>query len=223
MVIYKIVNLTTGKIYVGQDTKNKKNYFGSGQYIKLAIKKHGIKNFKKKILDYCTSQKELNERERYWIRQLNTLHPLGYNLTAGGKGISGYKFTREQRKRISDALIGKSSGKPSPLLGRSLSLSHKKKLSRALKNKKKKPFTKMHKEKISEAQKGKPLMERGHKENCQCCMCKARRGETHIVAEGTKQKIRKALLGREHSEERKQAIKIGIKLKQLNIVLMNNF
>ena len=62
MIIYKTTNLTTGKIYVGQDSKNNPNYFGSGKYIFRSIKKYGKENFKKEILCECNSKEELNEK-----------------------------------------------------------------------------------------------------------------------------------------------------------------
>ena len=63
MVIYKITNLNNGKIYIGQDSKNRKKYFGSGIHIKSAIKKYGITNFKKEILEICESIEHLNLAE----------------------------------------------------------------------------------------------------------------------------------------------------------------
>jgi hypothetical protein len=67
MVIYKTTNLINGKIYVGQDTKNNPNYLGSGKKLKFALKKYGIENFKKEILEECSTLDELNELEKYWI------------------------------------------------------------------------------------------------------------------------------------------------------------
>ena len=89
MIIYKTTNLTTGKIYVGQDSKNNPNYFGSGKYIYLAIKKHGKQNFIKEILCECSCKTELDEKEKYWIKTLNSKYPNGYNLTVGGAGSLG--------------------------------------------------------------------------------------------------------------------------------------
>lgn len=86
-VIYKTTNLLNGKIYIGKDARNDNTYFGSGLILKNAIKKYGIQNFKKEILETCNSFKELNEREIYWIKYYNsTDKTIGYNIAIGGLG-----------------------------------------------------------------------------------------------------------------------------------------
>lgn len=50
IVIYKTTNLINNKIYVGKDSHNDSNYFGSGTILVKAIKKYGKENFKKEIL-----------------------------------------------------------------------------------------------------------------------------------------------------------------------------
>ena len=65
MVIYKTINLINGKIYVGKDTKNNSNYYGSGTILLLAIKKYGKENFEKTILENCSNENELNLKEIY--------------------------------------------------------------------------------------------------------------------------------------------------------------
>ena len=50
MQIYKITNLINGKIYIGQDSNDRLDYFGSGLLIKRAIKKYGKENFNKQII-----------------------------------------------------------------------------------------------------------------------------------------------------------------------------
>jgi group I intron endonuclease len=106
MVIYKTINLVNGKFYIGQDSKNDSNYLGSGSLIKKAIKKYGRENFKKEILEYCKTNKELNNREIYWIEKLNAIEE-GYNITTGGEGTVGYKFTEEQKNKMSQSHKGK--------------------------------------------------------------------------------------------------------------------
>jgi hypothetical protein len=86
MIIYKTTNLLNGKIYVGKDSKNNPDYYGSGVAIKEAIKRLGKENFKKEIIEYCTAD-NINEREIYWIEQTNCRDlSIGYNLAPGGDG-----------------------------------------------------------------------------------------------------------------------------------------
>ena len=86
--IYKITNLTNGKIYIGQHLGSEADhkYFGSGKLLKDAIKKYGKANFKKEILEFCKSEEDLNVRERYWISKLNATDlSIGYNISDGGQ------------------------------------------------------------------------------------------------------------------------------------------
>jgi hypothetical protein len=87
MIIYKTTNLITGKIYIGQDSKNDPNYYGGGLKLKHAIKKYGKENFEKILIEYCTSYELLNSREKYWISQYDSTNPsIGYNIDIGGNG-----------------------------------------------------------------------------------------------------------------------------------------
>jgi group I intron endonuclease len=87
MQVYKITNLLNNKIYVGKSKYNNPNYYGSGKLIKQAIKKYGLDNFKKDILQTCFSESELNEAEKKWIRDLNSRdRNIGYNIAHGGDG-----------------------------------------------------------------------------------------------------------------------------------------
>lgn len=92
--IYLTTNLINNKKYIGVDTKDDPNYFGSGIIIKEAIKKYGRNNFKKEILEQNPDKKYLFEREVYWIEQYNAVNSDDfYNLSYGGKG--GNMLNRE--------------------------------------------------------------------------------------------------------------------------------
>lgn len=85
MRIYKIINLVNDKFYVGKDSTDNDNYWGSGILIRKAIKKYGIENFAREIIEYCNDLDELSEREKYWIKELDAIK-YGYNIARGGEG-----------------------------------------------------------------------------------------------------------------------------------------
>ncbi len=107
-IIYKITNLFNGKIYVGKDKYNNPKYMGSGLVLKQAIKLYGIENFKKEVIQFCNSEDEYNKQEIFWIKELNSFCPNGYNINVGGKG--GDTFTHNPDKEKKDKVIRMSSG-----------------------------------------------------------------------------------------------------------------
>ena len=112
MIIYRVTNLINDKVYVGQTIqsleKRKKQHQRSSKrlLISLAIKKYRKENFKWESIQECKTQDELNLAEIAWIKKLNCMRPNGYNRTNGGSTTTGYKYTPEQRKRVSDATKG---------------------------------------------------------------------------------------------------------------------
>lgn len=116
MVVYKTTNLVNGKVYVGQDSKNNPDYLGSGTIIKRAIKKYGVENFKKEILELCNSKEEMDEKEKYWIKELKTIKH-GYNISEGGNGCLGCKQSDETKQKRSEKNIGNKN----PMFGKRLS------------------------------------------------------------------------------------------------------
>lgn len=86
--MYQITNLVNNKIYVGvHKTKNfNDGYMGSGKVIKSAIKKHGILNFEKVILETFENSETMYLRESEIVNigflQRNDV----YNIRCGGLG-----------------------------------------------------------------------------------------------------------------------------------------
>jgi group I intron endonuclease len=73
-----------------------------------AIMKYGADNFKVSLLYKCSSQDEMNEKECFYIKELNTLSPNGYNLTTGGRYWKDCEETRQKKiQRITTMNIGK--------------------------------------------------------------------------------------------------------------------
>lgn len=105
-VIYKITNTINNKSYIGRRKciKNKlgllHRYWGSGSYIKNAIKKYGKENFIKEYLDFAMSDEELDKLEILYIEKFGT-YKNGYNQTVGGEHfrgeISNIKSIREKQ------------------------------------------------------------------------------------------------------------------------------
>jgi group I intron endonuclease len=113
MQIYKITNKVNGKIYIGKNATSNVKYMGSGTILKDAIKKYGIDNFCKEILeDNIKSIEELNSKEIYWINLLESNNrEIGYNRAPGGEGNTGKwngdSLTKEHKEKISDSLKGR--------------------------------------------------------------------------------------------------------------------
>lgn len=105
--IYKTTNLINNKTYVGiHQTENiDDGYIGSGLHFLRAVKKYGKDNFKREILEYCSSYDELLEKERIlvneeWVRDISN-----YNLKTGGQNTG--ILSSESKKKISDTLKAK--------------------------------------------------------------------------------------------------------------------
>jgi len=121
MIIYITENLINGKKYIGQSIHNDPKYLGSGKYFKRSVKKYGRKNFKKTILEFCTTTDELNGREIYWISYYDAANSKDYyNIHLGGnsgkmnaeanerrrESLQGQIFTDERKRNISIAKTG---------------------------------------------------------------------------------------------------------------------
>ena len=85
--IYRTTNKINQKIYIGKRKGAfEPTYFGSGRYLKRALAKYGGENFTVDIIEYCSSLKEQNEREKYWIAYLRANGYKMYNIADGGDG-----------------------------------------------------------------------------------------------------------------------------------------
>lgn len=109
--IYLRKNLTNGKCYVGQtDNIKERNYkwnclnarYG-GYAINNARAKYGADGFSFEILKECPNE-EMNYWEKYYVKELNSKVPYGYNMTDGGD--SRCEMTEETKKKMSAAHKG---------------------------------------------------------------------------------------------------------------------
>jgi hypothetical protein len=147
--IYIITCKNTSTQYVGQVVSHRKNknkyrwygYLGrfNGHisealkntkksvctYLNSAIRCYSPESFTVKLLECCPLE-NLDERERHYIKQYNTLAPNGYNLTTGGKTVNwkneyaekikknpvikrgrdfGFKHTEETKQKMKDYFV----------------------------------------------------------------------------------------------------------------------
>ena len=113
--IYKLTNLVNGKIYVGKSVnlKRRLNQHKNNEcetFIKNAIKKYGLVNFRISILEVFPSRnhlidKMLLDREEIWIRIYNsTDRNIGYNFCKRSTDRTGCKYSEETKKRISNSM-----------------------------------------------------------------------------------------------------------------------
>ena len=95
--IYKITNKVNNKVYVGQSINIKERWqqhiykafnekeIAYNSAIHQAFRKYGIENFSFEIIEELTDVNELDNRERFWIKELDCLTPNGYNILVGGQ------------------------------------------------------------------------------------------------------------------------------------------
>lgn len=102
--------------YIGQTTlhlhSRRAGHMKANHKFSRALRKNPDA-FKWIVLAKCKTKEELNELEIQIIKDLQTLHPNGYNLTAGGQnvGVAGYQHTKETKAKISAARKGKTLSK----------------------------------------------------------------------------------------------------------------
>jgi len=114
--IYCIQNNINKKMYIGKSENIHRrllehfrhlNRGTSGStYLQHAWNKYGQENFDVYLIEVC-GQEIIEEMERYYIKKYNTNNDsFGYNLTDGGDGISGYRWSDEARERRSASHLG---------------------------------------------------------------------------------------------------------------------
>lgn len=119
MIIYKIKNLINGKVYVGQtrsslDHRISQHLCSKKSLVAKDMLNYGINNFEINEIDKAENIEELNKKERYWIKKLNSISPNGYNVEEGGFDAAPSEVTR---KKISNTLKGRYVGDKNPMYG----------------------------------------------------------------------------------------------------------
>lgn len=119
--IYLIKNKLNNKVYIGKtkslDARLAKHFSCAKTGINCfvihkAIAKWGLQNFEVFVLEKLADEQLAIEKEVFWIDHYKSNitkygNEFGYNLTAGGEGLSGYKHTEESKILMSIASLGK--------------------------------------------------------------------------------------------------------------------
>jgi group I intron endonuclease len=113
--IYKIVNMITGKYYVGstinfrmrwkkhfEDLSKNKHHCKKLQH---SVNKWGIENFKTFIIEWCPKEL-LAEREQYYMNYYNVCKD-GYNIFPFARSSRGRIVSEKERKEQSERLKGR--------------------------------------------------------------------------------------------------------------------
>lgn len=127
--LYKITNKINGKIYIGAANnleerwrKHKAIANSGGKTVKkfaihFAIIKYGSENFDFKEIDTADTWEEALNKETILIQKFKQEGYVVYNMTDGGEGVQGHKWTEEQKKAKSESMMGAKHpmfGKPMP-------------------------------------------------------------------------------------------------------------
>jgi len=85
MIIYKLQQQKTNKVYVGYSVNDNPNNFGTGKYIKRAVKDFGTTAFNREVLETFDTDDLLSDvlkRVEYWINKFKSDNPkYGFNET----------------------------------------------------------------------------------------------------------------------------------------------
>lgn len=103
--IYITTNTINGMKYIGQHRSDvfDPSYKGSGKQLKPDLTKYHRQNFSVELIEWCYSENELNEREKFWINYYDAINDCNYyNIFEGGTdGKKSYKITDEYRQKLS--------------------------------------------------------------------------------------------------------------------------
>lgn len=95
--LYEIRNNLNNKIYIGvhKTFDLEDDYMGSGKAIRNAIKKYGIENFTKNILEFFDNSESMYQREREIVTEEFITQEDTYNMRTGGRG--GWDYVHQNQ------------------------------------------------------------------------------------------------------------------------------
>ena len=156
-VIYRHMYNGDGRGYIGQSIHGEevrtRGHLRSkdSTYFHRAIRKYGWENFTTEILHENIDPMYLDDWEMYYIALYETLGTKGFNMTAGGRGIRGYRHTEKHKAHLSLRMAGSDN----PFFGRKHSEESLQRMSASHTGEKSpffgKPHSEDHRMKIGEA------------------------------------------------------------------------
>lgn len=110
--IYKIVNKSNNKVYVGQTSQPfKKRYWlhlwklnhgvHDNTHLQSAFETYGDKSFYFEVIESCSGEDNLNKLECQYIEHYDSYRN-GYNMTTGGDGKRGCPMSESARKTVGE-------------------------------------------------------------------------------------------------------------------------
>lgn len=206
--IYKIICLTTGKLYIGQTLRTIEKRWkrhirdakkGSEHKFHRAIRKYGAENFtvEELLAVSAPTKKELKAQldslEIEYISRFNTREK-GYNSTDGGEGTAGRVCSEESRERYRQANMGERN----PSFGKACSEETKEKVRKA---------------RLGTAS---PMKGKKHSDRARQKISESHTGERNpnfgkTASKETRRKLSEAHKGKKLSEEQKKKISDSVK------------
>ena len=111
MIIYKLKQEQTEKVYIGYSVNDNPNNFGSGKYIKRAVKDFGTTSFNREVLEVFKEDDSLSDilkRVEYWINKFKSDIPkYGFNETV--------QELIPQKKKLTKKFMGVGWPQPKPI------------------------------------------------------------------------------------------------------------
>lgn len=118
--VYKIVNLSNNKVYIGctNNIKRRTEYHldrlnrncHDNKFLQKDWNFFGHEYFDIEIIESFIEDDKF-EKEIFYIKEYDSLFPSGYNLTVGGKGITGFKQCEDQKINHSIKMQGKNNSR----------------------------------------------------------------------------------------------------------------
>lgn len=201
--IYKIINLTNSKIYIGsakdvairwrnhkRELLNNKHH---NRYLQRSWNKYEEGNFQFEVVEYVGDVELLIEREQYYIDLFHACNrKYGYNINPVAGSCLGRVHTQETKQKIREKHIGKKMSEESRLKMR---------------------FAKLG---VSPSEKQRLIASqtwRGRKHTEESILKMKQKHKGKIISEDTKNKLRLANLGKKTKEDVKERISLGLRGK----------